>query len=98
MITGRCQTMSNIIKVESSFYVNVSDKLNASLLSGASDESRFITANCFRNNNRQLINSKIDYYLNTHIGVYDDFFIVADNLLKIEELKGRTVNNFRGGN
>ena len=85
--------MSKVIKVQASFYVNVSDKLGASLSSGASDRDRFVSANCFRNNTRRLIDSSIEHLLDTsNKNTHKDFFNICDSL---EELKEIGIN-FKG--
>ena len=57
--------MSNIIKVQASFYLEVSDKLARSLSMRDYDVIEFALSNCFKNNKRKLIEADFEHLLNT---------------------------------
>jgi len=86
--------MSNIIKVQASFYLEVSDKLSESLSMRDYDVLEFVLSNCFKNNKRKLIKADFEHLLNTsdknNMG---DFSRICDSL---EELKEIGINFSKG--
>ena len=77
--------MSYIVKVESSFYLEVSDKLYKSLLMSDYNSVDFALNNCFKNNKRQLIEADVECLFDTTMDDNKgDFFRICDRL---EELK-----------
>mgnify|MGYP003150233783 CR=1 FL=1 len=82
--------MSNIIKVQASFYLEVSDKLAESLSMRDYDVLEFVLSNCFKNNTRRVIEADFEHLLDTSDkNNTGDFSRICDSL---EELKRIGIN------